>query len=1057
MPFSALTKDLKRQPDRLGLRALWCGLVLLAALGPYLMAGSPGGAALWVLGCAAAGSFLAWRSRQAAHELLGRAGERLASVQRVAHLGSWEYEIPSGRVSLSAEACRILGCAADRVPESYQAFLELVPEHDRMPLSDAVTRALSGAGSYAVEHAIQLPDGGTRLVAQSGELLRDAAGAPSCLVSIVRDVTGRREAEEALSFERRYRALIETLPQRIFLKDHNSVYVSCNSSFARDLGLEPEEVFGRTDYDLFPPELARKRLEDDARVLSAGVPEERDEKRERDEAWVSKALIPLKDEAGRIYGLLGILTDVTSRKNAEERLKESEERFRNTFEQAAVGICHLNLSGGLIRINRRFCEILGYSQEELLGRGLDEIIHPEDLGPEHDNVARLLKSEIESYSMELRHLKKDGAAVWVNFSMSLVRNASGEPRYFAAMIEDVTAKREAEALRQERDLVQASSRAMSHFLANMSHEIRTPMNAVIGLGHLALETELTPKQREYLEKICSSSRNLLEIINDILDFSKIEAGCIDLEWTEFSPAQVLRTVSDMLGPKAQEKGLSFRVRLAPELPPILSGDPLRLAQVLNNLIGNAIKFTEKGEVVVEVRPVSWEGEQVAVRFAVTDTGVGLTPEQMERIFTPFIQADSSTTRRYGGTGLGLTISSQLVELMGGGLGVESVPGAGSCFSFTISFGLLAPHQSEDVPAGDSELRLLRLLVVEADPFPRERLAQALSGLPFTQELTAGTDQALAALNRAGLAGAPHLDLVLVSEATVGLAGIELICCQVAALTPPRPALLVTVAAERQDELRERAFELGIAGILPLPARNSLVLDAVVRALARGDEDQGVPAAAEPVQPAPSTDPLAGLPGFDAAAVLRRLGGKRALLIKLLREFAGDFQGAATRIEELLARGEAEEARRLSHTLKGVAGNLSATGVQAAALALERAIAADAPAAEALGELAAQLGPFLAAVARLPGEGAPVQVGPVLETERLAAELAELERLLSKNSLNAKRQFAKLRDGLPAGLFGTELREMESCMEKLDFKKARTLLARLTSRIGAPAPSEKERP
>jgi len=864
-----------------------------------------------------------------------------------------------------------------------------------------------------------------------------------------------QEAENALFFEKRYRALIENLPQRIFLKDADSRYLSCNTSFARELGLEPAQVFGKTDYDLFPAPLAQKRLQDDVRILAAGVPEERDEQRERDHAWVSKALIPLKDDAGQICGLLGVLTDISSRKRAEAELKESEERFRNTFEQAAVGICHLSLTGGVIRINRRFCDILGYSQDELRGRTLDGIIHPEDLAAERDNVERLLQAEIDSFSAELRHLRKDGSLVWVNLSMSLVRTPRGEPKYFAGVIEDVTAKREAEALRQERDLVQASSRAMSQFLANMSHEIRTPMNAVIGLSRLALKTELNVKQRDYLEKICSSSRNLLAIINDILDFSKIEAGRIELEHTDFSLEEVLNTVSDMLAPKAEEKGVGYRVRLAPELPKTLLGDPLRLVQVLNNLIGNAVKFTEKGEVVVEVRPVSRQTDAVAVRFSVQDTGVGLTPEQMEKIFTPFTQADSSTTRRYGGTGLGLSISSQLVELMGGGLVVQSGPGAGSCFSFTVSFGLPGAEEQPGC-SREPERRTLRLLALEGDPCVRGRIAQSLAGMPFTQEFAATPSQALAALEQAEHPGELPFDLVLISEATAGADGLEQLCREIGARPWPRPALLVSVAGDRLEGVRRRAADLGVNGVLGLPASNSLILDGVVRALSRGCEppprrelSESRPQRAEP---AGAADPLAELPGLDIPRVLKRLGGNRTLLVRLLREFREESGASVAAIGKALERGEAALARRLSHTLKGVAGNLSATRVQASALALEEAIAQGAAAAPFLEELELAQRQLSAGSVGLGEPSGETRAAPrrVPEQVPLTAEIAELERLLSKNSLDAKRQFVRLCTVLPAGRFQEELRSLEGCMERLDFKKARMLLARLSLKVGEPA-------
>ncbi|OGU08980.1 MAG: hybrid sensor histidine kinase/response regulator [Geobacteraceae bacterium GWC2_58_44] len=913
----------------------------------------------WIAGwlilvvAAAAAWMLRGKWQRQSVDTVRRSEERLRISQRIAHIGSWDWDLASGRLDCSEEICRIFAIPSAEAPGSYQGYLALLPPEEREALAGAIGEAVAGASGYAVEHRVLRPDGSERFVSEVGEVFRDRSGSALRVVSVVHDVTERKEAEGALFFEKRYRALIENLPQRIFLKDCNSVYLSCNSSFARELGLESGEVFGKTDHDLFAAQLARKRLEDDARVMAAGSPEERDEQRERDGRWVSKALVPLKDEAGRVYGLLGILTDITSRKRAEEQLKESEERFRNTFEQAAVGICHVALGGGLLRINRRFCDILGYPQEELLGRTLDETIHPADLAAEREQVGRLLRREIDNYSLELRQLRKDGSQVWVNLNKSLVCVRQGEPKYLACVIEDVTAKREARDLRRERDLVQAASRAKSQFLANMSHEIRTPMNAVMGLGRLALKTELSAKQRGYLEKICSASRTLLDIINDVLDFSKIEAGRVELEKTEFGLQEVLASISDMLGMKAQEKGIGYLVRLDPELPKKLLGDPLRLTQVLNNLIGNAVKFTEKGEVVVAVKLLALGGEQVALRFSVQDTGIGLSPEQMERIFTPFTQADSSTTRRYGGSGLGLSISSQLVELMGGELRVESIEGAGSSFCFTVSFGIPAAGKLQGAPR-EEPLRSLRLLVLDGDPASGTRVAEILRGMPIVQVSVSTVPALLAALSEGSFPERPCFDLVLMDGATAGAAGIEEVCRSIVSRGWQLPTL-VTVAPDQLEKVRRQAEELGLTGVLATPVRDSLLLDGIVRALSCGSK------------PHP--------------------GGKRL---------------------------------RACHT---------------------GSAAADAQAA-------ADGSP------EWPESASPASGG--LEPARLAAETAKLERLLSRNSLDAKRQFARFRQGLPQGAFLEELEALELCMEKLDFKKARHLLARFPGRMEEQSPQETER-
>ncbi|WP_224960323.1 PAS domain-containing hybrid sensor histidine kinase/response regulator [Geomonas subterranea] len=879
---------------------------------------------------------LKWR-RQSEDELR-RSEEQLRISQRIAHIGSWDWDVASGRLDCSEELCRILAIPLEQAPRSFAGLLALLPEPARETVAAAVERALSGDDSYTVEYSLLHPDGSERYLSEVGEVFRNYSGTPLRVVCVVHDITERKEAERALFFEKRYRGLIENLPQRIFLKDCNLVYLSCNSSFARALGVEPADVFGKTDYDLFEAPLARKRQEEDMRVMAAGSAVERDEQRERDGKWVSKALIPLKDEQARVYALLGVLTDITFRKKAEERLRESEERFRNTFEQAAVGICHIALSDILIRINLRFCDILGYSQEELLGWTLEQTIHPDDRAAEQGQLSRLVNREIDNYSIEIRQIRKDGSLVWVNLTKSLVCGPNGEPKYLIGVIEDVTAKREALDLRRERDLVQAASRAKSEFLANMGHEIRTPMNAVMGLSRLALKTELMPKQREYLEKICSASRTLLNIINDILDFSKIEAGKLELEKTELSLQEVLGNISDMHHLKAQEKGVDFKLRLAPELPRKLLGDPLRLTQVLNNLIGNALKFTSRGEVVVTVKPVGQEEGVVRVNFCVQDTGIGITPEQMEKIFTPFTQADSSTTRQYGGTGLGLSISRQLVELMGGELEVHSIPGAGSSFIFTVGFAIAAAGKPAAGPR-EEELRNLRLLVLDGNPAAVEGIAEMLQGLPIELRAVPTFAAACEALKEPSPHGHVPFDMVVIDGATAGEEGLEELSRSISTRYQKGVPVLATVPSEQLEAVRQLGDEWGLSAVYAAPVRPSLLVDGMIRALARTVAHQANPA-----------------PAAAAAA----------------------------------------------HPARPVRS--------------------------------APQGPFL--------------------PDRFAAEKAKLERLLARNSLDAKRQFEQFCRQVPRGSFTGELQALQACLEKLDFRKARQLLA-IFPAVQEPHPDTRE--
>ncbi|HQR66929.1 MAG TPA: response regulator, partial [Thermoanaerobaculia bacterium] len=511
-----------------------------------------------------------------------------------------------------------------------------------------------------------------------------------------------------------------------------------------------------------------------------------------------------------------------------EQVRVSEERTRLILESSSEGIFGVDTEGRIDFVNPAACRMLGFSAEEMLGRGSHALIHHHRAGgaeyprEECPMYAAYTRGDASRIDDELLW-RKDGTGLPAEYGATPIRK-DGAVIGAVVSFTDITLRKEQEdALREAKARAEEATAAKSMFLANMSHEIRTPMNAIIGLSHLALKTPLNPKQRDYVGKIHNAGTSLLGIINDILDFSKIEAGKLELETTTFRLDDVISNVTTVTGQKAHDKGLEFLADVPGSIPQNLLGDPLRLGQILVNLVNNAIKFTERGEIRVKAELLETAGERVKLRFSIRDTGAGMTPEQSARLFQPFTQADMSTTRKHGGTGLGLTICKRLVELMGGQIWLESEPGVGSTFFLTVWLGLGSAASKERF--FPEQLRRLGVLVVDDNPAAREILSDALQDVAERVDLAASGAEAIAAVQ--GRDATDPYDVVFMDWRMPGMDGLE-----AARRIKQDPRLskhpqIVMVTAFGREEVREEAERLDLAGFLLKPVTKSTLVDTLV--------------------------------------------------------------------------------------------------------------------------------------------------------------------------------------------------------------------------------------
>ncbi len=762
--------------------------------------------------------------RKQALDALAVSESNLKRAQKLAHLGSWQQALGSRHLVCSEEMCHILGIEAPDARLNYELFLQYVHSDDRKAVDSAYRKALShNEEGYEIEHRIvRQDDESLRYVLQRCEFQRDESDQVCSLRGMILDITERRLAEEE---SRKLSRAVAQSVNAVIITNAQGHIEFVNPAFEKSSGYGAEEMIGQSlgflNADTHPSDFFSEMWQ---HIQTTGTWQGEVCNRHKNGHlyWDFATVSVVRDDKDDITHYISIQENITARKQAQDELRQQRDQLQLYFEQPVVGMITAHADKGIMNVNSSFCQLIGYSAEELLDPYMDwdKLIPPNNAQVDAEQYARMLSGKIDSYQLETSYLHKDGHSIPVYMNVSCTRDETGHIENVVKIISDLThQQQQKQALIEARKQAEAANHAKSLFLANMSHELRTPLNAIHGFAELLHQsTELPSSLAAHAEKIMRGGDHLLTLINDILDLAKIEAGRIEIQTEIIDLKEFLDDIESMVRMRANQKSLRCQFVLSSLLPQYVQTDPKRLRQVLLNLLGNAVKFTEQGSVSLSVDYQNGE-----LMLQVKDTGTGIAPEYQQVIFEPFIQIGTDRYKSLG-TGLGLAITHEIVSLMQGKINVQSKPDHGACFSVNIPIAAISERQQQqqqqrkigmsqniigyrrtDTRANNNTP--FHILVVDDVEDNSTVLSEQLRLLNFTVSEAYSGEMCLKAIADS------HFDLVLLDMRMPHMDGLEVLR-RLQKVPDAPPVIMVSANVYQQD--KQTAIELGALGYLYKP-------------------------------------------------------------------------------------------------------------------------------------------------------------------------------------------------------------------------------------------------